>query len=124
MIKNAEITQIVINTKNMKPIVIALLVIPMIAGCAGDQAFIRQTPIITESGQKIYILASDHGPMKWSKEYTSENLDKRSNILCPSGYILMNEESKFMGYIPTAANMAPYIVTWQIKCKTDEQPKS
>ena len=124
MTKSAGITQNVINRENMKSIAIAVVAIPLLAGCAGDQAFIRQTPIITESGQKFYILASDHAPNKWNREYALKNLDQKSNELCPTGFTLMNEETKFMGYVPTSASISAYTVTRQIKCKVDEQPKS
>jgi hypothetical protein len=96
---------------------IAAVVVIGLGGCAGDANFIRQTPVISENGQKSYVLVNDMANNEWGRKHTLKGLAERSNKLCPSGYTLINEEIVHVGNFPTIHNMSTHTATWQIKCK-------
>ena len=106
----------------MKVIVIALLVIPLLAGCASKPPY-EQTSTRLNDGTTRYFLKTDFKPCQSSRDWATRTLAKRANQICKSGYTLINEQTPvLLGTLGESA--AKRTLSWEIKCKTAEQSKS
>lgn len=97
----------------MKSVGVALLALTLV-GCAG--AMIEQTSMVTNDGTRYYFL-KDNMYGESNKERTVKFLDERANIVCPSGYELINEEKEQLKTGYGTDFPGGYKLHWQIKCK-------
>ncbi|WP_143007665.1 MULTISPECIES: hypothetical protein [Nitrosospira] len=106
----------------MKIIVIALLVIASLVGCASKPPY-EQTSTRLNDGTTRYFLKTDFKPCQSSRDWATRTLAKRANQICKSGYTLINEQTPvLLGALGESA--AKRTLSWEIKCKTPEQSKS
>ena len=106
----------------MKVIVIALLVVVSLVGCASKPPY-EQTSTRLNDGTTRYFLKTDFKPCQSSRDWATRTLAKRANPICKSGYTLINEQTPvLLGALGESA--AKRTLSWEIKCKTPEQSKS
>jgi len=76
----------------MKNLVVGLLAVAMLAGCAlrNDSS----TPILSEDGSKSYIQKGKSMNTDSDKKATSDLMHIRAKKLCPFGYKIINEENE------------------------------
>lgn len=106
----------------MKVIVIALLAIPLLAGCASKPPY-EQTSTRLNDGTTRYFLKTDFKPCQSSRDWATRTLAKRANQICKSGYTLINEQTPVL-LGPLGESATKRTLSWEIKCKTSEQSKS
>lgn len=106
----------------MKFIVIALLAIPLLAGCAGKPAY-EQTSMKLNDGTTHYFIKTKFKPCQSSRDWATRTLAQRANKICKTGYILIDEQTPVL-LGPLEASAEKRTLSWEIKCKTAEQPKS
>jgi hypothetical protein len=106
----------------MKVIVITLLAIASLAGCASKLPY-EQTSTRLNDGTTRYFIKTNYKPCQSSRDWATRTLAKRANEICESGYILINEQTPIL-LGPLEASGAKRTLSWEIKCKTAEQPKS
>ncbi len=99
----------------MKSLMIGLLVVTMLAGCAGG-AVIQETPMIAADGSKMYLLKRQTFSSDGSGADAVEYMAARANEMCRSGYTLLNQEmiqlkTGFGTNLPGG-----YELNWQIQC--------
>lgn len=106
----------------MKIIVITLLAIASLAGCASKLPY-EQTSTRLNDGTTRYFIKTDFKPCQSSRDWATRTLAKRANEICKSGYVLIDEQTPVL-LGPLEASAAKRTLSWEIKCKTAEQPKS
>lgn len=108
--------------KSMRIILIALLAVASLAGCASKPAY-EQTSMRLNDGTTRYFIKTDFKPCQSSRDWATRTLAKRANEICKSGYTLIDEQTPvFLEAL--GAGSARRTLLWEIKCKTPGQPKS
>lgn len=105
----------------MKPIAIALLVVSLLAGCAGKPRY-EQTSMKLNDGTTHYFIKTNYKPCQLSRDWATRTLTIRANEICKSGYILIDAQTPVI-LEPLGAGSVKRELLWEIKCNAG-QPKS
>jgi uncharacterized lipoprotein len=106
--------------ENMKPFVIALLVVSLLAGCAAKPKY-EQTSMKLNDGTTHYFIKTHFKPCQLSKDWATRTLTIRANEICKSGYTLVDAQTPVV-LEPLGASSAKRELLWEIKCSSG-QPK-
>ncbi|KIO48303.1 hypothetical protein SQ11_12600 [Nitrosospira sp. NpAV] len=106
----------------MKAIVITLLAVASLVGCASKPPY-EQTSTRLNDGTTRYFIKTDFKPCQSSRDWATRTLTKRANEICKSGYTLIDEQTPVL-LGPLEASAAKRTLSWEIKCKPAEQPRS
>lgn len=99
----------------MKIAVIALLAIPLLAGCASSR--VREEPSMKLiDGAQHYFIKTNVKPCQSSRDWATRTLAKRANEICKSGYTLIDQQTP-VKLDPLGADAGNSELLWQIKCK-------
>jgi hypothetical protein len=105
-----------------KTIAIALLAIPILAGCASKPVY-EEPPITLSDGTRQYSIKTTFKPCQTSRDWAVRTLAKRANKICKSGYTLI-EEQALVSLAPPVTGAGERELFWQFKCKNPDQPRS
>jgi len=106
----------------MKSLGIAVLAIPFLTGCAGSHVY-EQTSMKLDDGTRHYFIKTNFKFFQASRDLATRTLTTRANEICPKGYILVDEQTPVL-LNAGGLDVGDKELTWQIKCKTAEQPAS
>jgi hypothetical protein len=111
--------------KTIRLLLIALLPVGLLSGCAGSPETPPETKMI--GGEQHYFIKTTFGPCQHSRDWATRTLTIRSNEICKSGYVLVEQQTPItvdqLNPSPAARPKDRELI-WQIKCRNVEPTKS
>jgi hypothetical protein len=98
----------------VKSIAIALLVLSLLAGCAGKPRY-EQTSMKLNDGTTHHFIKTYFKPCQLSKDWAIRTLTIRANEICKSGYTLVDTQTPVV-LEPLGASSVKRELLWEIKC--------
>jgi hypothetical protein len=109
----------------IKPTIIALLSIPLLASCASSP--VAELPMKLIDGERHYFIKTSFGPCQHSRDWAVRTLTIRANEICKSEYVLVEQQTPItLSQLnqSAAGRAGDRELIWQIKCRNAQQPKS